>query len=268
VLATPASLTLDLAEVAFLDRDGVALLRRYRIRDVTLVNCSPFVAEQLKTLAERSAGRTPEGRDMQVEAEQALVERLRAGDPEALETLMERSAARVYRLAYSITRNAGDAEEVVQDVFLNVFRNVRGFQGRAAVGTWLYRVTANAALNKRRGKRLEVETSLEAWLPTFKPDGHREGERAFLLADWSRTPESELLSREMRATLERAIEALPDRYRAVLVLRDVEGLSSEEAAAALGESVASLKSCLHRARMALREHLTRRLASSTTASAR
>ncbi len=201
----------------------------------------------------------------ETQTERSLVKRLQAGDPEALETLMERHAAKVYRLAYSITRNTGDAEEVVQDVFLNVFRNVGGFQGRAAVSTWLYRVTTNAALNKRRGKRLEVETSLDAWLPTFKADGHREGDRAFLLADWSRTPENELLSRETRAQLEQALEALPDRYRAVLVLRDVEGLSSEETAAVLAESVSAVKSCLHRARMALRECLTRRLALELTA---
>jgi RNA polymerase sigma-70 factor (ECF subfamily) len=204
---------------------------------------------------------------MEAEAERAIVERLRAGEAKALEALMERYAARVYRLAYSITRNTGDAEEVVQDVFLNVFRNVRGFQERAALGTWLYRVTANAALNKRRGKRLELETSLDAWLPTFQPDGHREGDRAFLLADWSSTPESELLAQEARTTLEHAMEALPDRYRAVLVLRDVEGLSSEEAAAILGDSVAAVKSCLHRARMALREYLTRRLAPGVAAPA-
>ncbi|HSF07633.1 MAG TPA: sigma-70 family RNA polymerase sigma factor [Methylomirabilota bacterium] len=195
-----------------------------------------------------------------VHAERSLVERLQAGDAEALEMLMERYSARIYRLAHSITRNAGDAEEVVQDVFLSVFRNMRGFQGRAAVGTWLYRVTTNAALNKRRGKRLEVETSLDEWLPTYKPDGHREGARAFLLADWSQTPESAFLSGEIRDELERALDALPARYRAVLVLRDVEGLSSEETAAILAESVSAIKSCLHRARMALREHLTRRLA--------
>lgn len=196
-------------------------------------------------------------------AELALVERLRAGDAGALEALMEGYAARIYRLAYSITRNTGDAEEVVQDVFLNIFRNAQGFQGRATVGTWIYRVTTNAALNKRRGKRFEVETSLDEWLPTFKPDGHREGERAFLLADWSRTPESELLAGEARTMLERGLDALPARYRAVLVLRDVDGLSSEETAAALGESVAAVKSCLHRARMALREQVTRHLAPAT-----
>lgn len=202
---------------------------------------------------------------MPVETERQLVDRLRSGDAGALEALMERYAARVYRLAHSITRNPGDAEEVVQDVFLNIFRNAQGFQGRAALGTWIYRVTANAALNKRRGKRFEVETSLDEWLPTFKSDGHREGERAFLLADWSRTPESELMAREARTTIERALEALPDRYRAVLVLRDVDGLSSEETAAVLGESIAAVKSCLHRARMALREQVTHHLTARVSA---
>jgi RNA polymerase sigma-70 factor (ECF subfamily) len=170
----------------------------------------------------------------------------------------------VYRLAYAITRSAGDAEEVVQDVFLQVFRRVGGFQGRAAVGTWLYRITTNRALNKRRGKRLEVETSLDEWLPAYRPDGHREGDRSFLLADWSHTPERALLTGEIRAELERALDGLPERYRAVLVLRDVEGLTSEETAAALDESVPAVKSCLHRARMILRERLTRRLAPALT----
>jgi RNA polymerase sigma-70 factor (ECF subfamily) len=196
----------------------------------------------------------------EVHAERGLVDRLQAGDAEALETLMERYSARIYRLAYSITRNTRDAEEVVQDVFLSAFRHAQGFQGRATVATWLYRVTTNAALNKRRGKRREAETSLDEWLPTYKPDGHREGDRAFLLADWSQSPESALLSGETRARLEQALDALPERYRAVLVLRDVEGLSSEDTAAVLAESVSAVKSCLHRARMVLRERLTRTLA--------
>ena len=118
----------------------------------------------------------------------------------------------------------------------------------------------NAALNKCRGKRREVETSLEELLPAFQADGHREGDRSYLLADWSQNPERELLSGETRRTLERALDALPARYRAVLVLRDVEELSNEEVAELLGESVASVKSRLHRARQALREQLTRSLA--------
>jgi RNA polymerase sigma-70 factor (ECF subfamily) len=190
-------------------------------------------------------------------AEQALVEGLRRGESAALETLMERYAPRVYRLARGITRNDADAEEVVQDVFLSVVRKIATFEGRAGLGTWIYRIAANASLIKRRGKRAEVEVHLEDYLPTFEEDGHREGDRAFLLADWSETPEAELLSLETRTVLTRAIDALPERYRLVVLLRDMEELSNEATAEVLGDSVASVKSRLHRARMALREQLAR-----------
>jgi RNA polymerase sigma-70 factor (ECF subfamily) len=195
-----------------------------------------------------------------VEADFQLVSQLRAGDAAALEPLMARYATRVYRVAFGITRSEADAEEVVQDVFLSLFRKIDTFEGRSALGTWIYRMAANAALLRRRGKRHELEVKLEDVLPTFREDGHREGDRAWLLADWSAGPEETLLSREARAAVDRAIAALPDHYRAVLVLRDVEELSTEEVAAALGESVASVKSRLHRARMALRELLTRHFA--------
>ncbi len=194
---------------------------------------------------------------VELEADLALVERLRGGDAAALETLMERYASRVYRLAHGITRNEADAEEVVQDVFLTVFRKIHTFEGRAALGSWIYRVTTNAALIKRRGKRVEVEVSLDSQLPTFLPDGHRAGDPAFVMADWSQTPEADLLSGETREILSKAIDTLPDRYRTVMVLRDIEGLSNEEVAEVVGESVAAVKSRLHRARMALREELTR-----------
>jgi len=198
---------------------------------------------------------------MSLDAEVDLVERLRAGDASALEQLMEQCAPRVYRVAFGITRSHADAEEVVQDVFLTLFRKIESFEGRSALGTWLYRVAANAALIKRRGKRAEIEVKLEDHLPAFKADGHREGDRALLLADWSQTPERELLSGEAREILEQGLALLPDHYRAILVLRDVEEVSNEEVAEMLGESVASVKSRLHRAGMALREVLTRRLAS-------
>jgi RNA polymerase sigma-70 factor (ECF subfamily) len=186
-----------------------------------------------------------------------LLARLASGDASAIEALMQGYADKVYRLAYGVTRNEADAQEVVQDVFVTVFRKHASFEGRAALSSWMYRITMNAALNKRRGMRHDVETSLEADLPTYLADGHRAGDRAYLLADWSGTPEAELLSRESRAVLTRAIDGLPDRYRAVLILRDVEGLSNEEVAAAVGDTVASVKSRLHRARMAVRERLTR-----------
>jgi len=204
---------------------------------------------------------------MSVSEETRLVDRLRGGDATALEGLMREYASRVYRLAFGITRNQGDAEEVVQDVFLTLATKSAMFEGRSAVGSWIYRITTNAALNKRRGKRHEVETSLEEHRPAFMADGHREGDRSFLLADWSQNPERELLSGEARRTLERALDALPDRYRAVLVLREVEELANEEVAELLGESVGSVKSRLHRARQALREQLTRTLAAAERPSA-
>ena len=195
--------------------------------------------------------------------ESGLVERLRGGDEAALEALMERYASRVYRLAHGITRNTADAEEVTQDVFLSLFRKIDRFEGRAALGTWIYRVAANAALIKQRGKRFELEVALEELLPTFLSDGHRDEDRSYLLADWSQTPEQELFSDETRGVLSRAIDQLPDHYRAVVVLRDVEELSNEEVAEILEEPVATVKSRLHRARMALRERVERPEASGT-----
>jgi RNA polymerase sigma-70 factor (ECF subfamily) len=190
----------------------------------------------------------------------SLVERVRQGDAAALELLMDRHAARAYRVAYGITRNHADAEEVVQDAFLILYRKAGSFEGRAALGSWLYRVVANAALMKRRGRRPEREISIEERLPRFDEGGARMGDRDFVLADWSQDPEAELLSGETRRILEQSIGALPDDYRAVLLLRDVEGLSSEAVAEIVGISVPAVKSRLHRARMALREDLTRALA--------
>lgn len=191
--------------------------------------------------------------------ERSLLTRATSGDADALEILMTRYSARVYRLAYGITRNAADAEEVVQDVFLQLVHKGAGFEGRAALGSWIYRITTNLSLNKRRGRWRELETSLDDVLPTFKPDGHRDGDRAFLVADWSATPERELLSGEARRVLEEALDRLPHHYRAVLVLKDVEELSNEDVAMTVGDTVAAVKTRLHRARMALREQLTRGL---------
>src|SRR5262245_40297324 len=186
-----------------------------------------------------------------------LVERLCAGDTSALEALIASYGGRVYRVARGITSDDRDAEEVAQDVFLTVFQKISTFEGRAAIGTWIYRLATNAALNKRRGKRHTMEVALADHLPAFEDDGHRSGDREYLLADWSGLPDAELLSAERRELIARGLATLPQRYRAVVVLRDVEELSNEETAAILGESVGAVKSCLHRARMALREQLTR-----------
>jgi RNA polymerase sigma-70 factor (ECF subfamily) len=202
----------------------------------------------------------PERETASAPSEAELIARLRRRDTDALEILMRRHAGRVYRVAVGITRSDADAEEVVQDVFLSLFEKIAAFEERSALGTWLYRVTTNTALLRRRGKRLEVEVSLEDQLPTFKDDGHRAGERSLLLADWSDSAEDGLLSGETHAMVRRAVDLLPPHYRAVVVLRDIEELSNEEVAEILGEPVSSIKSRLHRARMALRERLTHLMA--------
>lgn len=202
----------------------------------------------------------PERETASAPSEAELIARLRRRDTDALEILMRRHAGRVYCVAVGITRSDADAEEVVQDVFLSLFEKIAAFEERSALGTWLYRVTTNTALLRRRGKRLEVEVSLEDQLPTFKDDGHRAGERSLLLADWSASAEDGLLSGETHAMVRRAVDLLPPHYRAVVVLRDIEELSNEEVAEILGEPVSSIKSRLHRARMALREQLTHLMA--------
>jgi len=200
--------------------------------------------------------------------EAELIGHLRHRDAGALEILMQRHGARVYRVALGITRNEADAEEVVQDVFLSLFEKIAAFEERAALGTWLYRVATNRALLRRRGKRVELEVSLEDQLPAFKDDGHRAGERSFLLADWSASAEEGMLSGETHALVRRAIDLLPPHYRAVVALRDIEELSNEETAEILNEPVSSVKSRLHRARMALREQLTRVMSAAQAAPCR
>jgi len=202
----------------------------------------------------------PVASSAQVADDTLVVAALRRGDESVFTELVNAYSSPLLRLAQDFVRTRSVAEEVVQETWLAVLNGIDRFEGRSALGTWLYRIAANAALGKQRGKRVTSEVHLEDLLPTFHADGHRQGDSAALLADWSGTPESELLSGEAREILQHALEYLPAHYRAVLVLRDVEELTNEEAAQILGESVASIKSRLHRARMALREQLTRHLA--------
>lgn len=167
-----------------------------------------------------------------------IVAALQAGDPGALESLIERYAARICRVAFRVTRDHADAEEVMQDVFLAAFRKIGTFEGRAALGTWIYRVTANLALTRRRRTRLPGrELHALEWI------------------DHTPTPEEHVLALEMRAITGRLVEGLPVSYRAVVLLRDVEGLSTSEVADAVGTSIACVKSRLHRARALLRQRL-------------
>jgi RNA polymerase sigma-70 factor (ECF subfamily) len=181
----------------------------------------------------------------------ALLAQLRAGDGAAYERWVRASAPRVLRVVRRFMRNEQDAQDVTQDAFLSAFRHLASFDGSARLSTWLHRIAVNAALMKLRSKRRHPEESIEERLPRFDSEGHHE----HAPATWAPRGDAALESAELRKAVRAAIDELPDLYRDVVLLRDIEELSTEEAAAALGITVAALKTRLHRARLALRERL-------------
>jgi RNA polymerase sigma-70 factor (ECF subfamily) len=186
----------------------------------------------------------------------ALLAALRRGDSMAADRLVATYGDRARRLAMRITGNAEDAEEAVQDAFLSVIWKINTFRGESAFGSWLYRIVANAAyqrLRARRGRNADI--SLDNLLPVF--DGH--GRHVAPVADWSMTLTDPARQTELRMVLTAAIEELPADYRAVVLLRDVEGLSHREIAETLGLTVVNVKTRVHRARLFLRKRLEARL---------
>jgi RNA polymerase sigma-70 factor (ECF subfamily) len=180
-----------------------------------------------------------------------LVRAAQRGDKHAFAQLVEKYEQRVYNLARKMMRNQQDAEDVLQETFISVFRHLDEFQGDAAFATWLYRIATNASLMKLRGRKTPP-LSLDE--PVESDDG--DGAMPREIVDWSFTPEEALLSTEVRAQMDAAVEALPESMRAVFVLRDIEGLSVQETADVLGISVPNVKTRLHRARLILRENLS------------
>jgi RNA polymerase sigma-70 factor (ECF subfamily) len=167
-------------------------------------------------------------------------------DVAAIDALVASFAEPVYRVAHGLTGSATEAEEILRDVFRQAARDVDPHAGPALVRTWMYRMTTRAARHRRKGSA--TGPSILAGLPQFTDDGHRAGERAYLLADWSGLAEE---------TLRVPLQILADEDRAALVLIDGERLSAEEAADVLEEPPPTLRSRLHRARMLLREQITR-----------
>jgi len=182
------------------------------------------------------------------------------GDAAAFTELVQRHQDRVYALALHLLRDPGEAEEVVQETFLAALEKLRDFRGEAAFTTWLHRVAANAALmrlrRRRRSPEAPAELPVEELLPRFDATGRID---ATPCHDWSKRADEQLSDRQIREAVEQAVQNLPEDYRIVFLLRDVEGLSSEEMAGLLGISVAAVKSRLHRARLVLREQLGRYL---------
>ena len=182
-----------------------------------------------------------------------ILEALQRREPSAPERLLARYGERAYRLAVSITGNRPDAEEVVQDAFWTVIRKIETFRGESAFGSWLYRIVANAACQKRRGRRgRQRDLPLAEILPVFDERGHH----ACSVTDWSARVTDPAVQSELRMALSAAIEALPELYRSALVLRDVEGLSNLEIAETLGLNVSVVKARVHRARLFVRKRLS------------
>ncbi|HMM28032.1 MAG: sigma-70 family RNA polymerase sigma factor [Chloroflexota bacterium] len=179
-----------------------------------------------------------------------LVARLKAGDQAAYAQLVEEQAARIYRLALRMMGNEADAEDVLQETFLSAFRSIDSFEERSSLSTWLYRIATNAALMRLRRKEPE-QVSVDE--PLERDDGDLLPRQFF---DFCCLPEDDLLRDEARAEMLRAIEELPATLRSVFVLRDIEGLSTEETANALDLSISAVKSRLMRARLKLRERLS------------
>jgi RNA polymerase sigma-70 factor (ECF subfamily) len=181
-----------------------------------------------------------------------LLEALRQHDPTAAERLVVTYGERAYRLATRVTGNQQDAEEVVQDAFWTVVRRIDTFRGESAFGSWLYRIVANAAYQKLRGRQSRSrDLSLDEVLPSFDAHGRHVGP----MDDWSPRVDDPSVQTELRMALTSAIDELPPVAQTVLVLRDVEGLSNLEIAEALGLSVPIVKARVHRARLFLRKQL-------------
>ena len=183
--------------------------------------------------------------------ELALVHAAKAGDISAFEQLVKRYDRNVFRIAQHITQNREDAEDVVQDAFLKAYENLAQFQENSKFYTWLVRIAVNESLMKLRRRRTDKTVSLDQEIETEEDTMPRE------VADWSPNPEQLYKQGELKEILTKTINGLPASFRTVFVLRDVEGLSTEETAEALGLSIPAVKSRLLRARLQLRERLNK-----------
>lgn len=173
------------------------------------------------------------------------------GRPEAFDAFVETYGRRLMAFGMRMCRHAEDAEDVFQETLMKAYLGLRNVREPKAVRTWLFRVASNQCLMKRRKQQRAAEVSLDA----LKPPGWEDGE-VTEVPDWSDLPDQESERAELRAVLEHEITRLPPEYRIVLLLRDVEGLSTSETAEVLGIRVPGVKMRLHRARMALRDRLS------------
>jgi RNA polymerase sigma-70 factor, ECF subfamily len=188
-------------------------------------------------------------------AQDELLARLKAGDEGALTDLANEYGAKIYQLAFRYLRNREDAEEVTQDVLFKVYRKVDAFRGDAALSSWIYRITFNAAMSRLRTAKYQRSQDESAQQAAADAEAGREPSRRTDVADWSDLADERLLRSQLRTRVFRAILALPAIYRAPVMLRDIQGMSTEEASAMLRVKDQTLKSRLHRGRLILRKQL-------------
>ena len=187
-------------------------------------------------------------------SDDVLVARSRAGDTAAFEQLLGRHEHKLFRLVMRFVRNECDAQEVLQEVFLCTWRSLPGFEGRAQVGSWLHRVTVNAALMflRARGRRPAM---VSAGSGMVELSGLADGEGRETFLNCACRPDDQLESAELRRRIQKAVDGLPPGLRAVFTIREIEGYSTQQAADSLGLSPPAVKTRLHRARAALRENM-------------
>ena len=179
-----------------------------------------------------------------------LLTRLQAGEPDAVAELASTYGTKIYQLAFRYLKNREDAEEVTQDVLYKVYRKVSAFRGDAALSSWIYRITFNAAMSRLRTARYQRAQAEERQSADTDPKAATPD-----VADWSNLADDQLFRSQLRRRVTRAILALPAIYRAPVMLRDIHGMSTEEASAVLKVKDQTLKSRLHRGRLILRKQL-------------
>lgn len=182
------------------------------------------------------------------EVEAALVRRMRAGEDAAFDELVRLAGGRLLAVARRMLSTEEDAQDAVQEAFLSAFKALGKFDGRSQLTTWLHRITVNACLMRLRTQRRRPEKQMDELLPEFIADGHQKNSTR----PWKPLGESGIEAEELRVLVRSKIDELPDDYREVLLLRDIEGLDTEAAAVHLGISTNAVKTRLHRARQALR----------------
>jgi RNA polymerase sigma-70 factor (ECF subfamily) len=195
-----------------------------------------------------SRARSAVGREADEADDPKLIAAFRAGDLTVFEKIVREHGRVLLVVARRLLRNEDEAREAVQDAFVSAFRSCGGFAGASRISTWLHRIVVNACLMRLRAHRSRVEVSIDEWLPTFLADGHHEA--AFV--DWSNAAHRRIEQQETQAIVRHCIDQLPDSYRTILLMRDIEGVPVDEVAAALGISANAVHIRLHRARQALR----------------